>query len=154
MSNFILKSAWKEKIDIINIFDEKFLNEKDIALQPISFILDINNNLNNDNLNKNPPLSKNSTLTKNKKEEKDKSPKITKKNTSKRKSLKNSGLYNSNIIIVQSITDEDGDDDSSFNQIEKEVEKIKRMMTKSKSKKNKKRLSKPKGLKGSNSAKF
>ena len=157
MSNYILKSAWKEKIEIINIFDEKFLNEKDIALQPITCILETNNNLINDNLqNKNIASSRNTgsiQSIKSKKEEKDKSPKVKSKNTPRKKSIRNSGLYSSNIVIVQSITDGDNDGESSFN-IEREVQKIKRMMTKSKSKKNKKKSIKPKGLKGSNSAKF
>ena len=157
MSNYILKSAWKEKIEIINIFDEKFLNEKDIALQPITCILETNNNLINDNLqNKNIASSRNTgsiQSIKSKKEEKDKSPKVKSKNTPRKKSIRNSGLYSSNIVIVQSITDGDNDGESSFN-IEREVQKIKRMMTKSKSKKNKKKISLPKGLKGSNSAKF
>ena len=158
MSNYILKSAWKKKMEIINIFDEKFLNEKDIALQPITFILETSNNLISNNLkNKNLPSNNNTESVKSiksKNEEKDKSPKINKKNTSKKKkSIRNSGLYSSNIVIVQSITDGDNDGESSFN-IEREVQKIKRMMTKSKSKKNKKKISLPKGLKGSNSAKF
>ena len=57
------------------------------------------------------------------------------------------------MVIVQSITDGDSNDDSSFN-IEKEVEKLKRLMTKSKSKKNNKRLSKAKRVKSSSSAKY
>ena len=57
------------------------------------------------------------------------------------------------MVIVQSITDGDSNDDSSFN-IEKEVEKLKRMMTKNKSKKNKNCSSKAKGVKSSSSAKY
>ena len=157
MSNYILKSAWKKKMEIINIFDEKFLNEKDIALQPITFILEANNNIINDNFKKeNLPSNSNTDSIKSiksKKEEKYKSPKIKTKNTPKKKSIRNSGLYSSNIVIVQSITDGDSNDNTSFN-IEKEVENLKRLMIKSKSKKNNKRSSKAKGIKGSNSAKY
>ena len=161
MSNYILKSAWKKKIEIINIFDDKFLNEKDIALQPITFNIEIsNNNKSDNNLKKSLPSNNNTESRKSiksKNEEKDKNPKTNtnniNNNSKKKKSIRNSGLYSSNIVIVQSITDGDNDGESSFN-IEREVQKIKRMMTKSKSKKNKKKISLPKGLKGSNSAKF
>ena len=161
MSNYILKSAWKKKIEIINIFDDKFLNEKDIALQPITFNIEIsNNNKSDNNLKKNLPSNNNTESRKSiksKNEEKDKNPKTNtnniNNNSKKKKSIRNSGLYSSNIVIVQSITDGDNDAESSFN-IEKQVQKIKRMMTKSKSKKNKKKSSRSKGLKGSNSAKY
>ena len=52
MSTITLKSAWKYKIDLINIFDEKFLNEKDIALQPLNFILEINDDIIQENVQK------------------------------------------------------------------------------------------------------
>ena len=57
MSSITLKSAWKYKIDLINIFDEKFLNEKDIALQPINFILEINDDIIQENLKKNNSIN-------------------------------------------------------------------------------------------------
>ena len=41
-----LKCAWKNKINIVNSFDEAFLKEKDIALQSISFLFAEDNNLN------------------------------------------------------------------------------------------------------------
>ena len=138
MSNPIINPAWKYKKEIKNIFDENFLNEKDLALEPINFFLEENNNINNNTKSGNISASK----IKNKKEEKP-----------KKKSLKNSGLYSSNIIIVQSIPEGDSND-NSFNQIEKEVEKINKLITRNKSKKNKKNALKQKGLNGSNSAKF
>ena len=170
MSSFPLKSAWKYKIELINVFNEKFLKEKDIALQPINFILDIDNNNintnNNDNnkdeLNSKKKSNNNISIKNSQKDEKEKksgkSPKSIKtkekKNEPPKKmSLKNSGLYSSNIVIVQSITDGDSQGSSS-DPIEKEVEKIKKMMTRSKSKKYKKKSSKSKIHKSSNSAKY
>ena len=52
MSMITLKSAWKYKIDLINIFDEKFLNEKDIALQPLNFNLEITDDIIQENVQK------------------------------------------------------------------------------------------------------
>ena len=173
MSSFPLKSAWKYKIELINVFNEKFLKEKDIALQPIKFILDIDNNnininnsdYNKDELNSKTKSNNNISLKNSQKDEKEKksgkSQKTSKSIKTKEKkneppkkmSLKNSGLYNSNIVIVQSITDGDSQGSCS-DPIEKEVEKIKKMMTRSKSKKYKKKSSKSKIHKSSNSAKY
>ena len=152
MSSFILNSAWKYKKEIINVFDEKFLNEKDIALQPISFILDNNNdiiNKENNNMTKMP--SKNLSVKYKKDDKSSKSKSKSKKRDNKRKSLNNSDLYSSNIVIIQSRTDDDSNA-SSLDPIEKEVEKIKKMMTRSRSKKYRKKKSKPKSIKTSNSA--
>lgn len=159
MSSITLKSAWKYKIDLINIFDEKFLNEKDIALQPINFILEINNDIIQENLKKNNSITNKLSIKKTK-EEKDKSSKAKKskksknKETPRKKSIKNSyDLYSSNIVIVNSMT-EDGSECSSINKLEREVEKLKRMMSRSRSKKNNKKSSKSKPLKNSHSAKY
>ena len=139
MSN-ILNPAWKYKKEVIDIFDKKFLNEKDLALQPLNFLFEESNNINNNNSKSinSPPSPKNKNQFKEKQ---------------KKKSLRNSGLYSSNIIIVQSISDGDSED-SSLNQIEKEVNKLKKLLKRSKSKKYKKKNIKQKGNRSSNSAKF
>lgn len=176
MCSVPLNSAWKNKMELIDIFDEKFLNEKNIALQPISFNLDIDNNnttTNNNNLTTDNNSttsnkielkeSQNSKKKKNKNDEKadslpksQKSPKSPKskqrKKELKKPSLSNSELYSSNIVIVQSLGD-GASNCSSVDPIEKEVEKIKKMMTRSRSKKYKRKNSKSKGLKTPNSAK-
>ena len=138
MSSTILNSAWKHKIQIINIFDEKFLNEKDIALQPINLILDKDNSPDNSpkkqiakksiSINNNNNIQKKNSNEEIKKQKKREAKKSI-------KSYKSSGLYNSNIVIVQSLTADS--ERSSLNQIEKEVEKLKKIINKSKSKKNK-----------------
>jgi hypothetical protein len=147
-----LKCAWKNKINIINAFDEAFLNEKDIALQSISFIFqDIE-----ENGKRKSTSSRNNLPLKNKKEEKERTSQKTKETSKlkkivspKRKSLNNSDLYSSNIVIVT----DNGSADSSYNIIEKEVEKLRKMMTKSRSKKCKKKSLK-KEIKQPNSAKY
>ena len=111
-SKSLLKSAWKEKIEPNNIFDEKFLNEKDLALQPIEFLFEIENeNLSKKNINK-----KILSLD-NKKEKK------------QRKSLKESDLYDSNIVIVQTASDYDSEE-NTINQFEKEIQKINKLISK------------------------
>ena len=112
MSSKSLKSAWKEKIEPNNIFDEKFLNEKDIALQPIEFLFETEEEaLSNKSINKN-------ILTLDKKKEK-----------KGRKSLKESDLYDSNIVIVQTASDYDSEDNKT-KQFEKEIEKINKLIAK------------------------
>ena len=148
MSN--LKSAWKYKIEIKDIFDEKFLLEKDIALQPISFIYENeNNNIKKPKKKKKSLSNRNSITINNKKEEKD----LKSQRNSIRKSLKKYESFSSNIVIVQSITD-GGSQDSSVDQIGKEVEKLKKLMKRSKTKFSKKRRSKSKGLKSARSTKY
>ncbi len=155
MSN--LKSAWKYKIELKDIFDEKFLNEKDIALQPISFILEKENNLINNTLKHKKNMSANNNIiVKNKKdEEKEKKSQKSKKPDlpPKKKSLKKYEIYSSNIVIVQSITD-GGSQDSSVDQIGKEVEKLKKFIKRSMTKYSKKNTSKSKGLKHIKSTKY
>ena len=112
MSSKSLKSAWKEKIEPNNIFDEKFLNEKDIALQPIEFLFETEEeSLSNKSINKN-------ILTLDKKKEK-----------KGRKSLKESDLYDSNIVIIQTASDYDSEDNKT-KQFEKEIEKINKLIAK------------------------
>ena len=43
MSSISLNAALKYKNEPINIFDDNFLNEKDLALQPMNFIIDAEN---------------------------------------------------------------------------------------------------------------
>ena len=154
MSTITLKSAWKYKIDLINIFDEKFLNEKDIALQPLNFILEINDEFIQENAKKNNISIKKTKEEKDKASKTKKSKKTKSKDTSRKKSIRNSsGLYSSNIVIVNSMT-EDGSECSSINKIEREVAKLKRLMSRGRSKKTNKRSSKSKSIKNSHSAKY
>ena len=149
MSSFILKSAWKYKMELVNIFDEKFLNDKDKALEPISFILEKENNLLYGEVNN---QNNNNSVRKNKKEEKERKSIKIKKKDSKRKSLRKYEIYSSNIVLVQTMT-EDGSQSSFNDQIGKEIENIKKMIKRSKTN-NKKRNSKSKGLKNYNSANY
>ena len=112
-SKSLLNSDWKEKIELNNnIFDEKFLNEKDLALQPIEFFFEPEKeDLSNKTINK-----KILSLD-NKKEKKP------------RKSLKESDLYDSNIVIVQTASDYDSEE-NTINQFEKEIEKINKLIIK------------------------
>ena len=124
MSSFILKSAWKYKMELVNIFDEKFLNDKDKALEPISFILEKENNLLYGEVNN---QNNNNSVRKNKKEEKERKSIKIKKKDSKRKSLRKYEIYSSNIVLVQTMT-EDGSQSSFNDQIGKEIENIKKMV--------------------------
>ena len=113
-TSLILNPSWKNKIELNNVFDEKFLNEKDLALQPLEFIFEEDNNITNDNIN-----NINYSL----------------RESSNEKSPRDSNLYNSNIIIIQAIED-DSSEPTSFNQIKKEIKKINKMI------KNKKKIKK------------
>ena len=154
-SKNVLNSSWRKKIEPINHFDEDFLISKDKALEPIIFFLENEEDDLNINRNKVRHLSlrvkKESYKEKEKESEKEKGTERTKKsrkshksqkstsNTNKKsarkKSIRDSQLYNSNIVIVH---DEKDDDCSSTDPIEKEVEKLKKLMSKSKGKKKKK----------------
>ena len=120
MSSTSLKTACKFKIEPTNIFDDNFLSEKDFALQPINFWLEAENLLNNEN-DINRLNNKNLSL-----QIKDKY---------QRKSLKESDLYDSNIIIVHELADEDSASSSS-NRLQKEIKKLNKMLRKKKSKNN------------------
>ena len=128
MSSNILKSAWKEKIDINNCFDDNFLSEKDKALQPLEFLFESQNDiiLNDKNL-----LNK-----------------INEENPRK-KSLKESDLYDSNIVIIQTLSENESEL-TTFNRIEKQVEEINKIILNKKLKKLKKQSSKSKKLKYKN----
>ena len=109
------KSSWKKKIEPINCFDNNFLNEKDKALEPLQFLLDSEDILSEKNINNNKLTIKN---------EKN-------KGRGKKKSLKESDLYDSNIVIIESVS-EDESEPTTFNQIEKQVKKINKLIKKSK----------------------
>ena len=129
-----MNTAWKFKIEPKNIFDDVFLNEKDFALQPINFLLEAENLLNSENnINK----LNNNNLS------------LQIKDKNKRKSLKESDLYDSNIIIVQELEDEDTASSSS-NQLQKEIKKLTKMLRKNKAKK----INSQSKKNSSNSAKF
>ena len=119
MSSTSMNTAWKFKIEPKNIFDDVFLNEKDFALQPINFLLEAENLLNSEN---NVNKLNNNNLS------------LQIKDKNKRKSLKESDLYDSNIIIVQELEDEDTASSSS-NQLQKEIKKLTKMLRKNKAKK-------------------
>ena len=109
MSSITLKSAWKYKIDPTNIFDDNFLKEKDSALKPIDFFLKDQILISNDNIN-------NKNISINKEE-------IHKKN-----SIKESDIYDSNIIIIKEQSDEETEFTSFNNQLGKEIQKINSLM--------------------------
>ena len=108
-----LKSAWKEKIEPNNIFDQKFLNEKDLALQPIEFLFETEKEfLSNKKLNNRFSSIDNKI---------DKNP--------RKKSLKESDIYDSNIVIVKTASDYDSEDNTIY-QFDKEIEKINKIISK------------------------
>ena len=134
MSSTSMNTAWKFKIEPKNIFDDVFLYEKDFALQPIHFLIEAENLLNSENnINK----LNNNNLS------------LQIKDKNKRKSLKESDLYDSNIIIVQELEDEDTASSSS-NQLQKEIKKLTKMLRKNKAKK----INSQSKKNSSNSAKF
>ena len=109
------KSSWKKKIEPINCFDNNFLNEKNKALEPLQFLLDSEEILSKKKINNNKFSLKN---------EKN-------KGKQKRKSLTESDLYDSNIIIIENVSNDESDP-TTFNQIEKQVKKINKIIKKSK----------------------
>ena len=106
MSSITLKSAWKFKIEPTNIFDNNFLKEKDLALQPIDFFLEDQILINNDNIN-------NKNFSNNNEE-------IDNDNNN----IKESDIYDSNIIIINEQSDDNTEFTSFNNQIGKEIQKI------------------------------
>ena len=143
MSKNILNISWKKKRNLINYFNEDFLNSKDEALQPITLffenidILDVpqdkinyfplhkkekekEKKSDNSKKSQNFQNSQRSTSNSNKKSE-------------KRKSITDSQIYSSNIVIVHN--DEENEDLSPTDPIEKEVEKLKRLMSRNREKK-------------------
>lgn len=151
MSSISISSTMKKKTEPKDVFDDEFLTSKDLALQPITFFYESNSNL------EEIPVKGRHLSLKSKKTEKDKksdrsrksrkshksqksqksqkSTSNTNKKSEKRKSVRESQVYSSNIVIIQN--DEENDDCSSTDPIEKEVAKLKKLMSKSKEKKKK-----------------
>ena len=90
----------KSKISPINIFNEKFLKDKDNALKPIEFLFESSEENEDETL----PSQK----------------KLNEKSINK---ISKSFTFNSNIIIVESSSENPKDSDYN-NLIEKEIEKI------------------------------
>ena len=90
----------KSKISPINIFNEKFLKDKDNALKPIEFLFESSEENEDETL----PSQK----------------KLNEKSINK---ISKSFTFNSNIIIVESSSENSKDSDYN-NLIEKEIEKI------------------------------
>lgn len=153
MSSFPLKCSWKYKMKLINIFDEDFLKEKDLALQPIDLNIQLDNSFNKNNLTKKDISTIDSIQLKNEGKERKTLKLPNNLEVPKKKSLKSSDLYSSNIVIIQSMT-EDGSVCSSINKIEREIKKINRMISRSRTKKPKKKNSDTKILKTSKSTKY
>ena len=144
MSTKNLSFRMKNESEPVDQFDNNFLNSKDIALQPITYFFDIE--CKDEIPSKEKYLSLKSKKTKNgKKSDRSKSSQLSQqsqKSTSKtnkksrKKSIHDSQLQSSNIVIVHN-NDED-DDCSSTDPIEKELEKLQKFISKSKEKKKKK----------------
>ena len=153
MSSFPLKCSWKYKMKLINIFDENFLKEKDLALQPIDLNIQLDNSFNKNNLTKKDISNNDNIQLKNEGKERKTLKLPNNLEVPKKKSSKSSDLYSSNIVIIQSMT-EDGSVCSSINKIEREIKKINRMISRSRTKKPKKKNSDTKILKTSKSTKY
>ena len=150
-SNDMLNSIWKVKIDYENIFDEDFLVSKDEALQPINiFFENEEDKINNQDKNKHLSLKIIKENEEGKRTERSKRSQKSQKSTSntnkrsaRKKSIRDSQLYDSNIIIVN---DDEEEDRSPTDPIVKEVEKFKKLMARSKKKKKKKNKKSSKSL--------
>ena len=127
-----------KKLGSINQFVDEFLNSKDKALEPIKFLFE-----NDEDFDISPKVrhlsikvKKEKRTDRSKKSKKSqKSTSNTNKKSTRKKSVKDSQLYSSNIVIVHN--DEDEEENSSIDPIGKEVEKLKKLMSKSRSKKKK-----------------
>ena len=148
MSAKSLSFKMKNKLEPINQFDKDFLNSKDVALQPIAYFFDTDCkeelpskerhlSLKNKKAKngKKSDRSKKSELS----QQSQKSTNNTNKKSNRKKSIHDSQLYNSNIVIVQ-YNDED-DKYSSTDEIGKEIEKLQKLLSKSKEKKKKSKKS-------------
>ena len=137
-NNNKLNKSVIQKSEYINKFVDEFLNSKDRALEPIKFLFD-----NEEEIDLSPKVRHLSIKVKkdkrtdgSKKSRKSKgSTSNTNKKSARRKSIRESQLYSSNIVIVHN--DEEGEENSSTDPIEKEVEKLQKLMSKSKGKKKK-----------------
>ena len=99
MSSPFSKSDLESKTEENNFIDI-FLREKDLAMQSLDFILEAEKFL----------------------EEKENDIIINKKN---KKNIKDSSLYDSNIIIMQTLSDEENEP----TQIEREIEKLNKLLS-------------------------
>ena len=99
MSSPFSKSDLESKTEENNFIDI-FLREKDLAMQSLDFILEAEKFL----------------------EEKENDIIINKKN---KKNIKDSALYDSNIIIMQTLSDEENEP----TQIEREIEKLNKLLS-------------------------
>ena len=142
-NNDIVDKSAIQKLGSINQFVNEFLTSKDKALEPIKFLFE-----NDEDLDLSPKVRHLSIKAKkdrksdrsSKKSKKSKnSTNNTNKKSARRKSARESQLYSSNIVIVHN--DEEENEESSTDPIEKEVEKLQKLMSKSRTKK-KKRTSK------------
>lgn len=145
-----LKSSLKNNIDSFDEFSNWFLKSKDIALQPISFIFESECNLEREKkkhlslksvkqLNEEKKSSRSKKSKKSKKSQKSENTQKSQKSTSNtskkpRKRKGRNSIYNSNVVIVHYDTN---DDCSSTDPIEREVEKLKKLISKNKIKKKK-----------------
>ena len=140
MSKNILNISWKKKGNLINYFDKDFLKSKDEALQPITLffenidILDIpQDKINNFRIQEKKKEKKSDNSKKSQNfQNSQKSTSNPNKKSEKRKSITDSQIYSSNIVIVQN---EENEDLSPTDLIEKEVEKLKRIMSRNREKK-------------------
>ena len=146
MSKDILNKSLRNKTELIDQFDDDFLTSKDLALKPINslfenvLILHIDENKNRNlslKVKKESQKEIKTFMTKNS-EKSQKSTSNTNKKYKKKKSFSESQLYSSNIIIVNYI-DEDEENCSSSDPIEKEILKFNRLMSKLKEMKRKKK---------------
>ena len=136
-NNNKLNKSVIQKSESINKFVDEFLTSKDRALEPIKFLFE-----NEEEMDLSPKVRHLSIKVKkdkrtdgSKKSRKSKgSTSNTNKKSVRRKSIRESQLYSSNIVIVHN--DEEEEENSSTDPIEKEVEKLKKLMSKSKGKKN------------------
>ena len=103
MSSSFSKSYKSEET---NTFVDKFLKEKDLALQSLDYILEAEKIL--DEEENDIKINKND-----------------KKKKKKKANLKDSALYDSNIIIIQTLSD----DENEPTQIEKEIEKLDKLLS-------------------------
>ena len=120
MSSSKLKSLSNLKVEANNIFNEKFLKEKDLALEPISLLFESESSLNDCNITEKNSLLLDLNIER-----------------SKTNNIKESALFNSNIIIVQPDSDEEREP-SSFEILSKEIDKINRLISLRKSKRKRK----------------
>ena len=122
--------------------DELFLQSKDIALQPLQMLFEAEvkherskktRHL-SEKVNKSVEKEKKTSRTKKRKktQKSQKSTSNTNKKSHRRKSGHDSQIYNSNIVIVH-----DEEEESCGDPIEKEVEKLKKLMAKNRRKKKK-----------------